>query len=176
MRPVKIIQFGHETLRGQARAVVLAEIENPEIMAVINELKIALPDNGIGLAAPQINHPLRIFLADLSKYEWSNESVDITVCINPEVTRYSDQVEVDWEGCLSAPGIWGKVPRPSVISVVYYTEQGERVTAELAGIAARVFQHELDHLNGVLFIDRMTDLQTLITDEEFEKIRHLNRG
>lgn len=113
---------------------------------------------------------LRIFLADISKEDWSKDEVVPTVIINPRIIKFSTETESDWEGCLSAPGIWGKVDRPYQIEVAYLDEDKNEVKKTLRGLAARVFQHELDHLDGVLFVDRMNDMTTLMMDEEFRKI------
>ncbi len=175
LKPKKIIQFGHKTLRQNSAEVPLGYINSSEIKKVVADLKNTIPENGIGLAAPQINQPWRIFVADISKEKWSDAPVQPSICINPKIISSSSRVESDWEGCLSAPGIWGKVERPYSVKVEYYDETGQKITADLGGVAARVFQHELDHLNGVLFVDRMKDMTTLIMDEEFDKIRDNER-
>ena len=166
----KIIQFGHPTLRQVSAEVSLDYISSSEIQDLAASLRKTLPDHGIGLAAPQINHPWRMFLADLSKSTRADESEGSSICINPKITKFSSDNETDWEGCLSAPGIWGQVTRPESIIVAFYDEFGKSQSAKLSGVAARVFQHELDHLDGILFVDRMTDMTTLVTDEEFDKI------
>jgi peptide deformylase len=171
----KIIQFGHPTLRQKSAAVPLEYISSPEIQELIASLKSSIPEHGIGLAAPQINLAWRIFLADIYRNDWQEKTLGpITgpvICLNPLMRWRSDDTSVDWEGCLSAPGFWGQVRRPNTIEVSYINESGQQVEASLSGVGARVFQHELDHLDGILFVDRMTDIKTLITDEEFEKIR-----
>ena len=173
----KIIQFGHSTLRQNSAEVPEAYIASTEIQDVIQTLKTTLPDNGIGLAAPQINQPWRIFLADISNTDWSQSAGRLSICINPEVSQASQNLVSDWEGCLSAPGLWGKVARPESVVVSFTDEFGNRYNdIELHGVAARVFQHELDHLDGILFVDRMEDMKTLMTDEEFDKIRDNSEG
>ena len=170
MKRPKLIKFGHETLRRVAIPLSTQEITSPETQQLVNNLRAAIGDHGIGVAAPQIDVSKRVFLADISKENWSKDDVEVTVILNPEIINVSDKCEYDWEGCLSAPGIWGKVKRPYQIEVTYLDEQGSLVNKVLIGLAARVFQHELDHLNGILFVDRMDDMSTLMMDEEFRKI------
>jgi len=166
----KIIQFGHKTLRLQAVFVPIKAISSQPIQEVISNLKSSLPENGVGLAAPQINHSVRIFIADIEKTEWRNGELNPVICINPKIMEAKSETAVDWEGCLSAPGLWGQVTRPDIIKVAYYDEGGTSQTKWLSGVGSRVFQHELDHLDGILFVDRMVDMSTLMTDEEFDKI------
>lgn len=165
----KIIQFGNRTLRQKAASIDVNSLPSSDVDDVILRLKESLPEHGIGLAAPQIDISKRIFIADISKENWTDEKIAPVICINPKVVRYGERIESDWEGCLSLPGIWGEVERSYNIEAQYYNEGGKVVHRELSGVAARVFQHELDHLDGVLFVDRMKDMTTLMTDEEFKK-------
>ena len=91
------------------------------------------------------------------------------VIINPRITRYSKKKSVGWEACLSFKKIYGKVPRYDQVTVEYMNEHGEKVTEHASGFWARIFQHEIDHLNGMVFVDRMEDTKTLMTLSEFKK-------
>ncbi len=90
--------------------------------------------------------------------------------INPKILSYGDEVEKDWEGCLSLPNVRGKVPRPTKIEVRYLTQNGEVVEEVLEGFLARIFQHEFDHLNGKVFIDRVESTLDIVMEREYRKI------
>ena len=168
MAKQKIIQFGHQTLRSTATPIKIDKITANQ--KLYDDLRNSIPEHGIGLAAPQINVSKRVFLANIYKQDWRDSNDELVICINPKIISQSGIQSDDWEGCLSAPGFWGMVTRPNRVTVEYYNEQAELITADLVGVGSRVFQHELDHLDGVLYVDRMTDMTTLITDEEFEKL------
>jgi peptide deformylase len=102
--------------------------------------------NGVGLAAPQIGVPLRVFVAEVNKKFYA--------FVNPEIVKTSSEEEYFEEGCLSLPGVYGEVRRPSKIVMTALNERGERVKVKAWGLLARVFQHEIDHLNGMLFVDK----------------------
>jgi peptide deformylase len=128
---------------------------------------------GVGLAAPQIHVGLRLFVAGFpasrrdSDEEDDEERVPLMALINPEITPVGSATEEDWEGCLSIPDIRGKVPRAREIQVRAYDRRGRRIDIRAKGFTARVIQHESDHLDGVLFFDRMKSFETLTFLEEF---------
>lgn len=126
---------------------------------------------GIGLAAPQINRSLKLAVLGLrpTKFHPDLERVEPTVLINPKILRYSKKRSYDWEGCLSFPDARGLVPRHDEIDVEYTDRAGKKVRQKVTGYAARVFQHEIDHLYGTVYVDRMDDMTTLMTLKEFEK-------
>lgn len=173
MSKQSIIQFGHPTLRQVAPKVTVAEFGTANLKVLSQNLLDSLPENGVGLAAPQINMLKRVFIANLENEvrEDENEMGTLTVCVNPEIISSGSTESSDWEGCLSAPGWWGKVTRPDQVTVSFCDVDGNQVKRQLSGFPARVFQHELDHLNGVLYVDRMPNPSQLITDEEFDKLR-----
>ncbi|HWT46051.1 MAG TPA: peptide deformylase, partial [Vicinamibacterales bacterium] len=127
----------------------------------------------IGLAAPQIHVGLRLFVAGFpasrrdSDEDGEEERVPLMALINPEITPVGSATEEDWEGCLSIPDIRGKVPRAREIQVRAYDRRGRRIDIRAKGFTARVIQHESDHLDGVLFFDRMKSFETLTFLEEF---------
>jgi peptide deformylase len=134
--------------------------------------------SGIGLAAPQIHESVRLFVAGLRPSRLTGEMSDdnempFVAIINPEITPVAspgaDKIEIveDWEGCLSIPDIRGKVPRPKSIKVRALNREGKRVEMQASGLPARVILHETDHLDGVLFFDRMKTLDTLTYMDEF---------
>lgn len=127
--------------------------------------------SGVGLAAPQIGLSIQLAVIQVkpTKFRPNLESLPKTVIINPRVVSYSKDQSADWEGCLSFPGVRGKAVRSNKIKVQYMDEHGKKVRRELSGFSARVFQHEIDHLNGIVYIDRIKDMKTLVALEEFKK-------
>jgi peptide deformylase len=129
--------------------------------------------HGVGLAAPQVHERLRLFVAGFpsrGKDREDEEShVPLMVIINPEITPIGTELDEDWEGCLSIPEIRGRVTRPREIEVKAYDRRGKRIAIRARGFTARVIQHETDHLDGVLFLDRMTSFETLTYLDEFNR-------
>jgi peptide deformylase len=155
-----IITLPNPHLRGRSKKIGLI---SPEIIALIEDMKAATLDwedsreheVGVALAAIQIDKPLRVVII---RNDFDNkEDRSFTVLINPVITKYEGSLEEDFEGCLSVPDIYGKVPRYSKVRVRAQDEQGRefRMTAE--GFLARVFQHEIDHTNGTVFVDHIKD-------------------
>jgi peptide deformylase len=173
----RVIRMGHPVLRQVARPLEPDEIGSEFVKHLINDMQDTLYDyGGIGLAAPQIGEPLRLAIIEVeggpSRYG-ELESMPLTVFINPVVTVVDPAVAGYWEGCLSVPGLRGFVERPQHIKVQYLSENGEVKGLELRGFPATVFQHEFDHLDGKLYIDRLTDTRLLAFDKEFEQF-HLD--
>ncbi|MDX1563671.1 MAG: peptide deformylase, partial [Gammaproteobacteria bacterium] len=125
---------------------------------------------GIGLAAPQIGEPVRLAIVEIpeagSRYG-DLPGMPLTVFINPTITVIDPEPRGFWEGCLSVPGLRGYVERPQLIRVDYTDIEGEPQSLQLSGFLATVFQHEFDHLDGKLYVDRMTDMSLLAFEEEF---------
>jgi peptide deformylase len=123
---------------------------------------------GVGLAAPQVHESLRLFVAGFAgDDEDDRPGVPLMAMINPEITPIGQEIVEDWEGCLSIPDIRGRVPRARQISVRAYDRKGRRIELKASGFTARVIQHETDHLDGVLFFDRMRSFETLTFLDEF---------
>lgn len=164
----QISQLGHPVLRGIAQQI--AEPLDPLIQALIDDMLATVADaNGVGIAAPQVYEPLRLFIIASrpnARYPQAPE-MQPTAIINPEIFWVSDEKEKGWEGCLSIPGLRGLVPRHRRIGVRYLTRSGEVVEAEYADFLARVFQHEFDHLQGLIFIDRVESTHDLVTEREY---------
>jgi len=152
-----------------------AEITAAPIQRLIDDMtQTMLEYNGVGLAAPQVHEELRLFVAQVVRDHEDEEEDDpgkpeILALINPEIKPASRRVEEDWEGCLSIPDLRGLVPRYRDISVKAYDRTGRQVDLQASGFMARVIQHETDHLDGVLFLDRMTSLDSLSFIDEFAR-------
>ncbi len=165
-----LLQLGHPRLRLIARPV--DNIQSTELQQFIDELLQFVKDvNGMGIAAPQVDHSLRLFILSSkpnARYPYA-PLMQPTVMINPEILWTSDDIDKDWEGCLSVPSIRAIVPRNHAIKVQFTTRTGQRVEAHYTGFLARVFQHELDHLNGIVFIDRVEDSHDMMAEQEWLK-------
>jgi peptide deformylase len=159
----KIARMGNPVLNWVAAKV--ADPGDPEIARLAGDMKDTLVDIGAsGLAAPQVFESVRVVVYRLSPrlLEGVEETADPwVVMVNPVVTPVADEVEMGWERCLSIPGLHGKVPRYQRVRVTYQTLSGEDVTKDGEGVYAVLLQHECDHLDGVLYPMRMTDLSML---------------
>lgn len=167
-----LVRLGNPVLRQRAREIEASEISTPEFQALIDDMIETMhQNNGAGLAAPQIGVSLRLAVAEVEKNARYPEMgpIPLSVWINPVITVLSDDVRVAmYEGCLSVPGLRGRVERPAHIRLDSLNRKGEREVAVIRGAEAAVIQHELDHLDGVLFVDR-ADSKTLTYLEEYER-------
>jgi peptide deformylase len=178
MAILKIARMGHPVLA--ARAEPVKDPTAPEIRRLIADMIETMIDaNGAGLAAPQVHVPLRLVVFQapdsrsdpgLNEAERFDHSAPLTVLINPELEILDKNEEAGWEGCLSVPGLRGFVERPAHVRYQGVDAHGKTVTRTARGFHARVVQHELDHLDGVLYPSRMRDLSKLIFESE---ARHL---
>lgn len=175
-KTVHIVQSGDPVLRECAQTVPLKDISSEKIQKVISDMKIAMASqkDGVAIAAPQIGVPLRIFIvSDEIMKEADKEYKSIgrdLVFINPEITKLSrDKHDVE-EGCLSVRWKYGKVKRSMKATVSGVNELGEKVIRGASGLLAQVFQHETDHLDGTLFIDKAFDVQD-IPPEDLENAK-----
>ncbi len=168
--PSKIIQKENPTLRKLALPVQITEITSPKIVKVIKDMKKALliEDDGVAIAAPQIGESLRIFVVSgralamiKAGMEDTDEVLPDETYINPEIIKISKKKKTIEEGCLSVRWLYGKVERSEKVVVRAYDEQGKKFERGGAGLLAQIFQHEIDHLNGILFIDKATELENL---------------
>lgn len=161
---MKINTLGDEVLRLRAAEVEVSEI-NDEMRELFKEMFITMEKaNGVGLAAPQVGISKRIFVAR------SDDEVD-RVFVNPVITSYSEATCDYEEGCLSIPGVYESITRPERVSVKAFDENGQEFTLKAKGLLARIIQHECDHLDGVLFIDRGDEAFAEKTKKRFEKAR-----
>ena len=167
----KIIRMGHPNLRKPAEPVPTDMIGTPDFERLLTDMHDTLHDyGGIGLAAPQIDVPLRLAIVELpggpSRYGML-EPIPLTVFINPVIEVLEGDTAGHWEGCLSVPGMRGYVERPQHVRVTYTDREGQPAGFEVAGFGATVVQHEFDHLDGRLYIDRIADTTKMAFDEEF---------
>jgi peptide deformylase len=172
MSILKVARMGHPVLRARARALDRGEIRTPAIQKLIDDMIETMEEyHGVGLAAPQVHESVRIFIAGFE--DDGDGKGDTTILpvpfINPEVTLLGSETAADWEGCLSIPDIRGQVPRHRRIRVRALDRDGKPVDVQLEDFPARVVQHENDHLDGVLFFDRMASFESLTFMEEFTK-------
>jgi peptide deformylase len=167
MAILKVARMGHPVLRRRARAVERADFQGPELQRLIDDMIDTMHEyHGVGLAAPQVHEPLRIFVALVGLEETADEA---RVFINPVIAVVGTGIVEDWEGCLSIPDIRGRVPRARDISVRALDRHGVSFDMSASDFAARVIQHETDHLDGVLFFDRMRSFETLTFLEEYAR-------
>ncbi|HSJ52801.1 MAG TPA: peptide deformylase [Anaerolineae bacterium] len=144
-------------LRSKARKV---QAVTPRLAALAEEMLEAMRQaNGVGLAAPQVGRLLRLFVAELPEDEETGEPRETYILFNPEIVKGRGE-QVGYEGCLSIPGYIGEVARQDEVTVQALDERGRPVRYKMQGYLARVFQHEIDHLDGVLYIDKLTDPST----------------
>lgn len=167
----KIIRMGHPQLREVANDVAPEMIGSTALSTLVEDMVETLHDyGGIGLAAPQINEPLRLAIIDIpggpSRYG-DIEAVPLTVFINPVITIEDPAAAGYWEGCLSIPGLRGYVERPQHVTVAYSDLNGAACSLTLKGFSATCLQHEFDHLNGRLYVDLITDPSKLVFEEEY---------
>lgn len=174
MAILKVARMGHPVLRAKARALNPSAIRSPEIQRLIDDMFDTMHEyQGVGLAAPQVHESIRLFVAGFSPgrddeaEDDERGRVPELALINPEITVVGEATVADWEGCLSIPDIRGRVPRAKQIIVSAYDRQGRRVELRAGGFTARVIQHETDHLDGILFFDRMKSLESLTFLDEF---------
>jgi peptide deformylase len=170
MSILKVARMGHPVLRRRARPLEKSDLRNPAIQKFIDDMIETMYEyHGVGLAAPQVHEGLRLFVAMLD--DEPGEESEAMVIINPEITPNGTGVEEGWEGCLSIPDIRGRVPRHTDITVKALDRTGKAVQLTLRGFPARVVQHETDHLDGVLFFDRMKSMESLTFLEEFSRFQ-----
>ena len=168
MSILKVARMGHPVLRSKARTVDKSELKSPVIQQFIDSMIDTMYEySGVGLAAPQVHEGLRVFVAMLDA-DGRGEG-DAVTFINPEISVVGDQTVEGWEGCLSIPEIRGRVPRAQHIKVSALDRNGKRFELELKDFPARVVQHETDHLDGVLFLDRMTKFDSLTYLDEYSR-------
>ena len=166
---LEVIRLGHPTLRSVAEPVPedwiatgrLADLGRSMVRTMIEE-------NGVGLAAPQVAEGIRLFAYWVPETEDEPE-IPPTILVNPEIRPVGDDVEDGWEGCLSIPGLRGIVPRYRRLKVKARSIEGDPVSLTADGFHARVLQHEYDHLDGIVFLDRMTSTRSLAFEPEWER-------
>ena len=169
MSILKIARMGHPVLRAKARSLEKSEIRSAVIQKLIDDMIDTMAEyHGVGLAAPQVHEGVRLFIAALDDGD-DEEEVEPLAVINPEITIVGADLVEDWEGCLSIPDIRGRVPRAREIKVRAFDRTGARIELNVHDFPARVIQHESDHLDGVLFFDRMKSLESMTFLDEYAR-------
>jgi len=167
---VKIIQIGDERLRTVCEPLSISNIESPETKKLLEDLSEALrsQDDGVAISAPQIGVTKRIFAVSTKIFdedylagEPEKKFYEHLYFINPKITKSSTKTEEMEEGCLSIRGVYGLVKRPKNVSLEALNEKGEKVMRGAGGLLARIFQHEIDHLDGILFIDKASVIKEI---------------
>jgi peptide deformylase len=172
MSILKIARMGHPVLRGVAERVV--DPTAPEVKRLVADMIETLDDvGGAGLAAPQIHVPRRVVIFKVPAERTSGRPADVaqglTVLVNPVIEPLEGDIELGWEGCLSVPGLRGAVPRHARIRYRGISLDGAAFEREVEGFHARIVQHECDHLDGILYPQRMTDHRLLVFIEEWQR-------
>jgi peptide deformylase len=171
---LEVSQVGNPLLRQMAQPI--DRLEQSHQTLIDNLMATLIQSNGVGIAAPQVAASWRVIIvASRPNPRYPNApEMEPTVMINPRILRTSGEMVKDWEGCLSVPGIRGAVPRAETIEVDYCDRNGKLHSERLTGFVARIFQHELDHLNGMVFLDRLESTHDIITDQEYLKLLEAN--
>ena len=167
---LQIAQLGNPILRQQAQLV--DNVRDERIQKLIDALTVtAAASNGVGIAAPQVSESYRLFIvASRPNVRYPNAPLmEPTAMINPQIIAHSTERVKGWEGCLSLPGIRGLVPRYQAIEVEYITRDGQLHQQELTDFVARIFQHEYDHLDGIVFLDRVESTHDLMSEQEYQQ-------
>ncbi|MCA1584116.1 MAG: peptide deformylase [Acidobacteria bacterium] len=168
MSILKVARMGHPALRQRARPIEPRELKTVALQKLIDDMIDTMYEyTGVGLAAPQVHEGLRLFVASLD--EDGKADADPLTIINPEITPVGGTMVEGWEGCLSIPEIRGRVPRAQHIKLTAVSREGKRLEIDARDFAARVIQHEADHLDGVLFLDRMRGFSSLTYMDEFSR-------
>ncbi len=173
MAKLKIARLGNPILRQIAQPVDIKELRDPdsELQVFIEGMVETMrTDGGVGLAAPQVSRSIQLVTLECEENERYPEAtgIPLTVLANPVITRYSEGTALGWESCLSLIDFRGLVRRSREVTVEAFDRDGEKTVIEATGFLAIVLQHEIDHLNGKVFLDRMEDLTKLAYMEEFE--------
>ncbi len=175
--PLAVIELGNPRLRQVAEVIPVnsdsppSPLLDPQIQTLIDQLLLTVEQsNGVGIAAPQVGESVRLFIVASHpnpRYPTAPE-MSPTAMINPRILAHSPETEKGWEGCLSVPGIRGLVPRYTTIQVEYTGRNGKLYQQTFTDFVARIFQHELDHLDGIVFLDRVETTQDLMSDREYQ--------
>jgi peptide deformylase len=172
MAILKVARLGHPVLRKVAEPVPVKEIRSPETQRLIDDMVETMREyNGAGLAANQVHVLKQVCVIEVNGNPRYPEApnIPLTVLINPVVTPLAAEMEEGWEGCLSVPDMRGMVPRYTAVRLEAYDRTGKKLDVIAKEFFARVIQHETDHLNGIVYVDRMKDLSTLTHLAEWNK-------
>jgi peptide deformylase len=170
---LKVARIGHPAIRTPARPLTPEEIASPALQKVIDDMIDTMKDyDGVGLAAPQVHLDLQLAVIEVpGEDERTEDGVPLTVLVNPRVKRVGEDLVQGWEGCLSIPELRGIVPRAKRVLLKALDRNGQPFEIETGGFFARVIQHECDHLDGRVYLDRMPHMKSLTYLHEMEKYR-----
>ena len=173
MAILKVARMGHPILRAQTEPLTRSQVRSTEVQRLIDDMIETMHEyEGVGLAAPQVHSPWRLTVIEVpAAPDAGREPLGLTVLVNPMVTLLSDERVLGWEGCLSLPDLRGMVPRSPRVRVEALDRQARPFTLDVQDFPARVVQHECDHLDGILYIDRMRDLKSLSFIAECERFQ-----
>ena len=168
----KIATLGHPVLRVVARKITREELASAKVQTFIDDLVETMHDaNGAGLAANQVYEPIRICAIEVKnnpRYPYK-PNFPLTILVNPEVTPSTEETFLNYEGCLSVPNLRGEVRRFAGVQVRAWDRDGKDIELDIKGLTAGTFQHEVDHLDGKVFLDRVEDTRSLATWADFER-------
>ena len=171
-RPLRIAQIGHPILRQPTRMLTQAELLSEEIQSFLDDLVETMREaNGAGLAANQVYQSLRICAVEVRnnpRYPY-RPNIPLTILVNPILTPVGDETFINYEGCLSVPELRGQVQRHCQIQVEAWDREGNPISTVVKGMTAATYQHEVDHLDGKLFLDRIDDPTSLVTQDNFQR-------
>ena len=171
-RPLRIAQIGHPILRQPTRILTREELLSEEIQSFLDDLVETMREaSGAGLAANQVYQSLRICAVEVrnnSRYPY-RPNIPLTILVNPILTPASDETFVNYEGCLSVPNLRGQVRRHCEVHVDALDREGNSISTVVKGMTAATYQHEVDHLEGKIFLDRVEDPNSVVTLENFQR-------
>ena len=171
-RPLRIAQIGHPVLRQPTRTLTREELLSEQIQSFLDDLVETMREaNGAGLAANQVYQSLRICTVEVRnnpRYPY-RPNIPLTILVNPILTPVGDETFVNYEGCLSVPDLRGQVRRHCEVKVDAWDREGNSISTVVKGMTAATYQHEVDHLDGKLFLDRVEDATSLVTQENFQR-------
>ena len=172
MAVLKIAHIGNPVLRQRSRELTRDELGLQATQRFIDDLVETMrAANGAGIAAPQVHNPIRVCVVHVQKnarYPYMPD-IPLTIMVNPALTPLTSETFENYEGCLSVPNLRGLVDRFTRVELAYWDRHGVEVKQTLRGLSAGVFQHECDHLDGMLFVDRVRDTTSLTTWTDFEE-------
>ena len=171
-RPLRIAQIGHPILRQPTRMLTQEELLSEEIQSFLDDLVETMREaSGAGLAANQVYQSLRICAVEVrnnSRYPY-RPNIPLTILVNPVLTPASDETFINYEGCLSVPNLRGQVRRHCEVHVEALDREGNSISTVVKGMTAATYQHEVDHLDGRIFLDRVEDPNSVVTLENFQR-------
>lgn len=178
MQLLRRTQFGNPLLRRTARHLTTKEILSTTTQNLLRDMRYTLEKKryGVGLAAPQVGESIAIAIIELKPTPTRPKTKPLSLTlINPEIIAHHGKLTAMWEGCISGPNMYGKAMRYPKLRLRWHDDTAHRCEKDFEGLVAQVIQHEIDHLNGILFVDKVKDPKTYVTFSEYKKIRDAER-